>query len=122
MIKENKLDKVCTHPPVPPPEKQVAKCALCMKPLGRDAMVTREGKAFCCNSAADMYESGDQHYQEFLGREKKGAFGRFMKKVAVLIILVVLLGAIYVMFGDQIMAKVNELRGASATEPATPAE
>jgi hypothetical protein len=114
MVKpSDRLEKVCTHPPVPPPERTAAKCALCMKPLARENMVTKDGKAFCCNAAADQFFASDAHYQEYMARSKGGGFGRLVKKVIVILVLLGLAAAAYFYWSenrDSLKQKADELK------------
>ncbi len=110
MADKNQLDHVCTHPPVPPPEKTAAKCALCMKPLAKEHMITRNGKAFCCDAAADQFFASDAQYQAYKAREGKGAFGRLVKKLVILIILIAIAAGAYWYFTKKDPSALDKLR------------
>ncbi len=114
MKQSNKLEKVCSHPDVPPPDQQVAKCALCMKPLGRDHMVTKQGKSFCCNAAADQYFDSDAQVQAAMARQKKGGFAKLVKLVIILAILggIAYGGWYYMNNKDSVDARMKEAKEA----------
>ena len=76
------LDAVCSHPKVPKDHEIVARCELCLKPLGSDEIFQKKGKSFCSVAAAAQYQASENHFQN---NELKGTFiGKLIRLIVLM--------------------------------------
>lgn len=83
----DRLEEVCSNPPMPKENQKSVRCDLCSKPLVAENVFVKEGKRFCCVAAAAQYLSSNKTLEDFHGRDKKRKFVQAIKKVVILSIL-----------------------------------
>lgn len=107
----NRLQEVCSNPPLPPEGAETVTCTMCHRPLERATAYQVASNWFCCEKAAQQHMATDQNVEAIRKREKAQKTAKLIRNLVMLFVLLGILGGAYFFYrtNDDFRERVHRL-------------